>query len=106
MFSEIVQPSVAADEETAAIERFNVEICVSERGRIADDLFNNVLEGDDSFRPAKLIEHNRHPLGMGKKAAQEVDRGHGLGNEGGRNQGLGVMARGISQKLFHIDQAK
>ncbi len=40
---------------------------------------------------------------MGEKAAQQFHRRHCFRDEGGWNEGLGIMLRGIKQELFHVD---
>ena len=105
MFRQIVEPRVPADEKAAILERLDVKLGVAERRRVADDFLDDVVEGDNSLRPAKLVHHDREPLRLGEKTAEQLHRRHRLGDIRRGNERFGVMRRGIEQELLYVDNA-
>ena len=103
MLGQIVEPRVAAHDQTPVLERLDVKLGVAQRCGVADDLLDDVGQRDDPLRPAKLIDHNRKSLRVREKTSQQVHRSHRLRDERRRHEHLGVMLRGIEEELFHVD---
>ena len=78
MLGEIVEPRVAAHEKAAFLQRLDVKIGVPERRGVAQDFLDNVRQGDDPLGPAEFIDHDREPLRMGEKTAQQSIAAHRL----------------------------
>ena len=102
MFAEIVQAGMAADEKLSILQRLDIQLLIAARDGIAQDFLHDICGGDDSLRAAKFIHHDGKALGMGEKKLQEVERAHGLGHKGGRNQRFRVVHREIEQKISDI----
>src|SRR4029077_17796784 len=103
MFAYIVETRVAAHEKSTMTERLDIKSDIVPRHRIAKDLFDDVLHGDNPFDPAKLVNHHCHTLGVSYKKLEQFERMHRLGNKRGSDEFFGVMFRCIKQEQFHID---
>ena len=103
---QVVEPRVAADEKPPVLERLDVKIGLPERHGVADDFFDDIGERDDSFGAAEFIDHDREPLRMGEKAAEQIVRAHRFRHERRRAQVLGIVIVGIEQERFDVENAE
>src|ERR1700688_2910527 len=65
--AQIIQASTATGQPFSRADLFDVKGFISPRHGIADHFFDNIAESDDSFRPAKLVDHHGQTLGVGEK---------------------------------------
>ena len=102
--AQVVEPHVARDQEPALARVLDVELFVGGGDRVGDDLLHHVGRGDDSLGAAELVHHDGEPLGVGQKAAQQVERLHRFRDVAGRGEDLGVGNPRGEQKAFDIQQ--
>src|SRR5207247_1511412 len=60
---------------------FDVEVGVTERSGVAQNVFDNIGDGDDTFSAAKFIHHDGHALRARQKTTQQIERAHCCGHE-------------------------
>src|SRR5437764_1368295 len=60
---------------------YDIEIGVTERGGIAQNVFDNIGDGDDTFGAPEFIDDYGHALRSRQKTAQQIQRPHCFGHE-------------------------
>src|SRR4029453_13772727 len=78
MFTQIVKARISADKKFSVLERLNVRVGISTRNCVAEDFLYDVPHCNDSFGPAKFVNHDRQPLGIGQEYSQQFQRTHRL----------------------------
>ena len=62
VLAQVIQARVSADQEFTVLQRFDVKIDVSARDGVAQNFFNDIRTGNDSFRAAEFIHHDGQSL--------------------------------------------
>src|SRR5207253_1686782 len=63
----------------------------------------DIVERNDSFCAAKLINNDRKSLGVSEKCSKKVERAHGLRDERWRLEIFGVMLPRVQQEALHLE---
>ncbi|MGC3989309.1 MAG: hypothetical protein QM796_06455 [Chthoniobacteraceae bacterium] len=103
---QIVEPGRPAGEQASVAEIFEIELVLAEGHGIADEFLDQIGHGDDALGAAVFIKDDREALRAGEEAAEQIERLHRLGDEGGRAHKLGIGDGGIEQQRLDVEDAE
>ncbi len=79
--AQIIEARSAVHEVTTFRQWFDIEIGVTERSGIAQNVFDNIGDGDDAFGAPEFVDYDGHTLRSGQKTAQQIECSHCFGHE-------------------------